>query len=130
MAKFHATFSTQEPMNAVFSSSNSLEASFGSIFAVDASNVYINTTEGWNSTPTKIAKKDAVYVYTDYKEREEGVYAPAFKVGDGLAYLIDLPFNYGAEGIEVTEEQIAFWNNKVRAYLDEEDPETLVLTRF
>ncbi len=130
MAKFKASFASSNELNASFDSSHQLDALFGSVTAIDTSKVLVNTTEGWNSDPTRISIKDVVYVYADYRDKGDGRYAPAFKVGDGLAYLIDLPFNYGADGIEVTAEQITFWNNKVRAFLSEDDPENLILTKY
>lgn len=84
-----------------------------------------NTTEGWNAQPTLISKKDCLYVYTDYAQ-EDGKDIPAFKVGDGLAYLIDIPFSYMGN---VTAEQIAFWNNKVTAYMSDVIAENLILSK-
>lgn len=130
MAKFNAVFSSQEPLKASFESSNPLNAMFGSVLSIDTSRVLVNSTQGWNSDPSIIALKGVVYVYADYRDKGDGRYAPAFKVGDGLAYLIDLPFNYGADGMEISAEQIAFWNNKVRAFLSEDDPENLILTKY
>lgn len=88
--------------------------------------VYSDTTANWNSQPTLISKKDVIYVYTDYATKD-GQPISAMKVGDGLAYLIDLPFTYMGN---VTEEQIAFWNNKITAYMDDVDTENLILSKL
>ena len=81
------------------------------------------TTEEWNSKPTRVSVKDIVYVYTDYKV-VNGKNVPGLKIGDGVTYLIDLPFISG--GCEVTQEQIDSWNNKVSITIDPNDQETIV----
>lgn len=85
--------------------------------------VVSKTTAEWNAQPMLISAKDVIYVYTDYKIVDDQP-VPNLKVGDGNAYLIDLPF-IAADG--VTEEQIAFWNNKVSVRLDELDAENMIL---
>lgn len=87
--------------------------------------IFSDTTENWNTRTFLIGKKDCLYVYTDYKQ-EDGKDIPAFKVGDGLAYLIDLPFSYMGN---VTAEQIEFWNNKVTAFIDTVEEENLILSK-
>ena len=83
-----------------------------------------NTTEAWNSNPSLVSSKDIIYVYTDYAQRD-GQLVPNFKIGDGLAYLIDLPFAIPDETI-ITPEQIDFWNNKVAVRVDPLDPEHII----
>ena len=82
------------------------------------------TTAEWNSDPDLIAQKNMIYIYTDYDE-VQGQKIPAIKIGDGTTYLIDLPFTSMGEG-NVTPEQIEFWNNKVRVYIDENNQENLI----
>lgn len=85
--------------------------------------VHINTENYWNSVPTLISKEGHVYVYTDHsKDGNKNI--PAVKIGDGVSYLIDMPFvesNYTAlnehiknSQIHITENERLFWNNKVR----------------
>lgn len=81
------------------------------------------TTEEWNSKPNYISVKDIIYVYTDHNVIS-GEPIPGIKVGDGVTYLIDLPFVTG--GCEVTQEQIDFWNNKVAIMIDPNDPECVI----
>lgn len=87
--------------------------------------VISGTTEEWNSKPQLVSVKDIVYVYTDHNIID-GQRVPGIKVGDGVTFLIDLPFVTG--GCEVTEEQINFWNEKVSVFIDPNDPETIVFT--
>lgn len=82
--------------------------------------VISNTTEAWNSNPTLKSVKDIIYVYTDYKI-VNGQPVPGLKVGDGLAFVVDLPFV--ASGTDITQEQIDFWNDKCSVMIDPEDPE-------
>ena len=85
--------------------------------------VISKTTAEWNANPQIVSSKDIIYVYTDYKVVDEQN-VPNIKIGDGNAYLIDLPF-VAPDG--VTEEQIEFWNNKVSVRLDDTDPENMIL---
>lgn len=86
--------------------------------------VLSKTTAEWNSTPSLIAQKDVIYVYTDYKI-VEGQKIAALKVGDGTSALIDMAFV--ASGT-ITEEERNFWNNKVSAYMSDTDETTLILS--
>lgn len=83
------------------------------------------TTEEWNSKPRMVSAKDVIYVYTDH-QIVDGRHIPGIKIGDGVTPLIDAPFVSG--GSEVTDEQIDFWNNKVSAAIDPQDPENLILS--
>lgn len=100
--------------------------------------LHIDTTENWNLQADLIAKAGHIYVYTDY-EIINGVPVPAFKVGDGLAFLIDIPFASGNatdlvthiqdDVVHVTDEERLFWNNKVTCFLSQGDSETIVFTK-
>ena len=83
-----------------------------------------NTTEAWNSNPGLVSVKDIVYVYTDHTI-VDGQAVPAIKIGDGVTYVVDLPFVGGDTAI--TQDQIDFWNDKVSAIIDPDDPENLIL---
>lgn len=96
--------------------------------------VRVDTTEGWNSLTGYISEEGVVYIYSDYKQNEDGENIPGFKVGDGLAYLADLPFSDDLmerhirnQDIHVTLAEKQFWNNKVRAY-HEGNTENIVFT--
>lgn len=101
--------------------------------------VHINTENYWNSNPSLIAKEGHVYVYTDHSTYNNQA-IPAVKIGDGLAYLIDLPFidasvtrlmeHINNTQIHITQAEREFWNNKVRCDDDGliQGGETLVFT--
>lgn len=93
--------------------------------------MYFGTTEEWDSQTTLVSEENAVYVYTDYKTID-GEQIAGFKVGDGLAYVVDLPFtdavmesHMNDTDIHVTSEEKAFWNAKVRGIVAGEN---LILT--
>ena len=101
-----------------------------------------NTTDGWNSQPSLLAEENVIYIYTDYRVIDNGdgtyTYVPGIKVGNGTAYLIDMPFTQAENTdyeehirnntIHVTEEEKAFWNSKWRGYIDGANPALLVFT--
>jgi hypothetical protein len=94
-----------------------------------------DTTENWNNARGFIPLRGEVIIYDDYEtktwtEMEYGeevtktVNIPNIKVGDGMAYVQDLPFvdqrtreilmeHINNQDIHVTLQEKAFWNNKV-----------------
>lgn len=87
--------------------------------------VIFNSTEYWNSTPSLISEQNTIYVYTDYKQTQDGYYIAGIKVGDGSAYVVDLPFidtlieqHMTDATIHVTPKEKEFWNNKVNVVDD------------
>ena len=100
-----------------------------------------DTTANWNSHRTFIPLRGEVIVYTDYSQTDDGsghtVNVPGIKIGDGSAYLIDLPFVGGETlqelrvhssntDIHVTQNEKTFCNNKLNC---EVNSENLILSR-
>lgn len=78
-------------------------------------NVYIRTTSEWCQNPNYVGQSGVIYVYSDYiTEQVDGVtkVVPGLKIGDGQAYLIDLPF-VNDRNFYITQADRAFWNNKI-----------------
>lgn len=114
------------------------------LLASELGSIESNTESGWNSDPSLMSRENVIYVYLDHKSYEDQfgdiVYVPAAKVGDGTTYLIDLPFlesGYDADAlydhinnteIHITQQERNSWNNKVRAYIDPDHEDTLVLS--
>lgn len=110
--------------------------------------IYYDTKEKWNENPLLISEKGAVYIYSNYKKNDQDIFIPGIKIGDGLAYLIDLPFvtdsmsesilsitqilntHTNNDSIHVSPEDRIFWDNKVTASLSEANPEELVLSKI
>ena len=88
--------------------------------------LYSDTTTGWNNHPTTRSIKDAIYVYTDHSV-VDGQNVPAIKIGDGNAYVIDLPFIM--TGVTITQSDIDNWNSKVDVKIDNNNPENLIIFR-
>lgn len=91
-----------------------------------------DTTANWNATIGMIPLAGEIIIYTDYKtitKEVDGesvtINVPAIKIGDGMAYVQDLPFiDDGTSGddfynhitnqdIHVTPAQKQKWSNKI-----------------
>lgn len=97
-------------------------------------NVYVlyDTTDGWNAQKDLQSEKGVIYIYSDYKW-ENGSNIAGIKVGDGNAYLYDMPFldtlydkHINNLEIHITSEERKRWNNKVTSDID---GETLILSK-
>lgn len=87
----------------------------------------INTTEYWEQKPTYVPNKGIIVIYSDYATTTldgETVNVPGMKIGDGSAYLVDLPFvgdnvrsileeHIHNTIIHVTQDEKDFWNAKL-----------------
>lgn len=87
-----------------------------------------DTVEGWANNTSYIPSEGELIVYTNYSTKD-GVNIPAIKVGDGLAYAVDLPFvgdetrdlylaHINDTAAHITQDEREFWNNKVRCYIN------------
>ena len=102
---------------------NVINLPFISTETINGKAIKIGTTTEWNAQPNYIPNYGDIIIYTD---------KPGIKIGDGLAYCIDLPFinsdHINDITIHVTSEEKQKWNNKITCgniVLDE----TLILTR-
>lgn len=77
--------------------------------------VACKTSAEWAQLTTLVSVKNEVYVYSD----GGGENKPMLKVGDGNAYVVDLPFTTAIDA-RITDEDIANWNNKVSVRADGE----------
>lgn len=85
--------------------------------------VKFNTTSGWNSQVTLVSESETLYVYTDHQTDSQGNAIAGIKVGDGNAYVVDLPFtdtvmmeHIADTSVHITDSERAFWNNKVSCF--------------
>ena len=107
---------------------------------------YSRTKDEWNADASLIAQKDVLYIYSDYKIiQKDGkqILLPGLKIGDGMSYLIDMPFvNSTDSGIEqlildhinnnvihISAAERNFWNNKLN-YSFNEESQNLTLNRL
>lgn len=101
-------------------------------------NIFIDTTSGWNSQIQLVGQEGFIYVYSDYMT-SGSQNIPGIKIGDGSAYLIDLPFVEGGNvalarhmadsAVHVTAAEKEFWNNKVTCFMAQTTAETLVFSK-
>ena len=102
-------------------------------YLLDGDHILSDTTEKWNSQKTLVAKKNYIYIYTDYHIDSNGNYIPGIKIGNGNSYLYDLPFanviQTGGDTSDVSAAEKDTWNNKVTAYLSANNSQTLVLSK-
>ncbi len=100
--------------------------------------VHYGTKAEWAKKTSLVSKQREIYVYTDYQTQIDDfgdvVYIPGIKIGDGNAYVVDLPFingDYEAlkgnlynhitnSSIHVTQSEKDFWNSKYSATVDGE----------
>lgn len=103
------------------------------------------TVEEWNSDVDFVSQKDTLYIYSNYRviedDEDNEIFLPGLKIGDGKAFLIDLPFlNTGTldqqildhindNVIHVSLQDRQFWNRKLNYHL-EDSSQTLVLNRY
>lgn len=93
-------------------------------------------TATWNSQTQLVSQQGYIYIYSDYKQDSSGNDIPGIKVGDGNAYLIDLPFStklideHIADAVvHITSAERDFWNNKVTCYIDDNNITRLVFSK-
>ena len=103
--------------------------------------VVAKTKQQWESENRQTSQPGVLYVTTDYKTvtKDETTYnIPAFKIGDGNGYIVDLPYatvdeqtffdHVNDRVVHITQGEREFWNNKNRVEIDENNPECLVMT--
>lgn len=89
------------------------------------------TKEEWAADTGTVSEKGHIYVITDYETDEDGTIHPGLKIGDGKAYIGDLPVVAGSQIKKDTASTVSAadrskWNSAVAAQVDD-DTETLVL---
>lgn len=95
-----------------------------------------NTKENWNSNPGLISELGCIYIYSNQYEKD-GISYPGMKIGDGKAYLIDIPFveshletlvndHINDTSIHINNQERSTWNSHVTTFVSSEDQENLV----
>lgn len=89
------------------------------------------TKDEWEKDGKAVSEKNHMYVVSDYQTDDDGTVHPGIKIGDGKAYIIDLPYISGhrvsgsISSEDITSEDIKAWNNKVSTSLS---GDTLIFT--
>ena len=137
VTKFSVKLKDPDTLNVKLSDVSTFKVKMnGDVVKVESDNIHVDTTANWNSQIDLVAKKNNIYIYSDYVTGDTDL--PGMKVGDGTTYLIDLPFLAGNSDIltqhmldnviHVSQADRDFWNNKVTCYISSEDPDTLVFS--
>lgn len=107
---------------------------------LDGINISCKTTAEWQSDLTYVPALGEIIIYSDgdsYVDETSGetVPVPNIKIGDGMAYCVDLPFIHQAEvnrilqqldnhirdtTVHITAAERTFWNNKLNYGIDGE----------
>lgn len=109
----------------------------------DKLKIVVKTSAEWALLPGFSSEPNTLYVYSDHRTvtKDGTTYAiPAFKLGDGNAYVVDLPFatvdeetflsHVNNNVIHITASERQFWNNKVTADESEVSNEVLIFTKL
>ena len=76
-----------------------------------------DTTENWNSHRSFVPLRGEIIIYTDHGQMDDGygntINVPGIKIGDGNAYLIDLPFVGNETRYEILTELRAHSENQI-----------------
>lgn len=101
----------------------------------------VDTTDGWNLRRTYIPKRGELVIYLD-RSIVDDVARPGLKIGDGKAYVADLPFydddtiaallslirnHIGDPDLHVTAEEKERWDNKISCEVNGEE---LIFTKL
>lgn len=98
--------------------------------------IFYDTKANWDAQPELVGRNHTIYIYTD-NHSVDGKVIAGIKVGNGLTYLIDLPFlddiyweHVNNSNIHVTQTEKDNWNDKITCYVDPDAPERLVFTKI
>jgi hypothetical protein len=106
---------------------------------INGQSIEVATTNEWNARINYIPKKGNILIYSDKAILNDNTTVAGIKIGDGLAYGIDLPFvgddiaenlmgHINNTTIHITAAERIKWNGKLNCN-DEITNETLVFTR-
>lgn len=95
------------------------ETLLGNKTSEDLHIVACKTSAEWAELTSLVSMPNEIYIYSDAQEDAEGNPIPMIKIGDGNAYVVDLPF-VAATDYRITQEDIENWNNKVSVRADGE----------
>lgn len=79
--------------------------------------VSCHTTAEWAALTHIVSRQGEIYIYSDATEDAQGNPVPMVKIGDGNAYVVDLPFS-SAVDMRITQADIDNWNGKVSVRIE------------
>lgn len=109
----------------------------------DKLKIVVKTSAEWALLPGFSSEPNTLYVYSDHRTvtKDGTTYAiPAFKLGDGNAYVVDLPFatvdeetflaHVNNNTVHVTALEKQSWNNKITIDESQINSEKLIFTKL
>ena len=101
--------------------------------------IEIGSVVEWQARLNYVPSKGSILIYTDKETLSDNTIVPGIKIGDGLAYGIDLPFvgddiaedllnHINNTTVHITATERTKWNNKINCE-DSVSQETLILNR-
>jgi len=98
--------------------------------------VYFDTVAGWTAKGAIVSQANTIYIYTDYQEDGDGNKIAGIKIGNGNAYLGDIPFldtvyleHVNNTDIHITAAERQKWNEKVTCFPSLIDDEMVIFTK-
>lgn len=103
--------------------------------ASSSAKVTMNTTANWATKTNYIPREGEIIVYSD-RDVIDGLNYPGVKIGDGMAYVVDLPFvgdeitdrittalneHVNNQDIHVTQAEKVYWNNKLNCEVNNDN---------
>lgn len=89
--------------------------------------VQSDTTDGWNKKAGLVSSPNIIYIYTDHIKKGN-ITIPGIKVGDGNAFIVDLPFidtlyldHINDADIHITSTERKKWNTAMKCALPNSD---------
>lgn len=124
------------PASGPSSVTTNVQTAIDAINAAVAGGVQYDTEENWNAQPQLTAAKGVIYVYSNHDISAEDRFIPGIKIGDGVSYLIDMPFIDNKYAIHIADTIIhvstddrEFWGDKVTCDIDPIKDNVLVFTK-
>lgn len=100
----------------------------------DAAGIRIATTSEWAAQTSLVSEEGIIYVYSDHQTKD-GTNIPGLKIGDGKAYVVDLPFidtlyidHIADTDIHITATERTKWNKAITATMSSSDAENVLLS--
>lgn len=91
------------------------------------------TTQEWSQQPPEVSEPGALYIWTDYKKDSQNRNIPGLKIGDGNAYIADLPFideiyaeHIADETAHISQADRDIWDNNVTCFIGQDEPNKLI----
>lgn len=98
--------------------------------------VFYGTASEMTALNSTKSQAGAIYIYSDYRENQNGSKVPGIRLGDGNAYVGDLPYqdadflqHMNNTTIHVSAFDRSKWDDKVTCFISPSNPQEIVFTK-